>query len=33
MLYSCWKMMLPNMGRQNFHKTCDGLPTVRSLFI
>ena len=33
MLYSCWKMMLPNMGRQNCHNTCDGLPTVRSLFI
>ena len=25
--------MLPNMGRQNCHNTCDGLPTVRSLFI
>ena len=25
--------MLPNIGRQNCHNTCDGLPTVRSLFI
>ena len=26
-------VMMPNMGRQNCHNTCDGLPTVRSLFI
>ena len=25
--------MLPNMGRQNFHNTVDGLPTVRSWFM
>lgn len=25
--------MLPNKGRQNFHSTEDGFPTVKSLFI
>lgn len=25
--------MLPNRGRQNFQRTVDGFPTVRSLFI
>lgn len=25
-------MMLPNIGRQNFHRTVCGSPTVRSLF-
>ena len=26
-------MMLPKSGRQNFHKTVSGFPTVRSLFM
>ena len=26
-------MMLPNMGKQNFHSTVDGLPVVKSLFM
>lgn len=33
MLYNCWKIMLPNSGRQNLHSICDGFPTVKSLFM
>ena len=25
--------MLPNMGKQNFHSTVDGLPVVKSVFM
>lgn len=33
MLYNCWKIMLPNSGRQNLHSIWDGFPTVKSLFM